>query len=732
MKTRRVISRIVLTFVVLVAAACANPPTSTPAATVQPTVIPTELPQPATTATPFIPSTAVPAIPPKLTAAPTVSAESATAKYRELAIASLAESKDGLALAYLDQALALRPDWMDGYLYRGIVLAAARQKDEAWLDFNKVITQQPERADAYYLRAWERSTFASQQESTRALVEARTDMSKTLELSPTLADARALQATLDFVDGAQLLQSDRAKATKQMLAAQSALKTIAETEPGAADAYLMTIDYLVPQVLATDKAALKAQLEEAHTRQQRSPDDYAAYFHGGVAHLASASGQYAPDLNKAMELGHARIKELAAADASPLEVSRLVSLRSLLMLPFLIMDRTGYNGFPESYAHDTNYPKYVEMIQTYGEQRALFLDLFCDRPLVYSVDVSPDGKTIATLSENDPTFLNLWDASTGKKLREIKLEDTGYLAPKGSIDFSPDGKKIVAAYHGPNVPLIDVATGKTILTLAHTDSITTSSPGPGGDVPFSLSGGDTKESSAAVVDIVRFSPDGSRIVTVDSNGTIHIWDATTGKKTRDLDPTSDNGAIVWTAAFSPDSQNVIGGGPKVQVWDATSGKRLWSLPGYEQSWESTMGKDSPLFPAPSDELAYYVSIPNLFDVSADGSLIALSGSDPRIIDARTGEVVQKLTGHRDGVRAVAFSPDDSRVATASWDGTARIWDVKTGKQQVLTGHIGSVASVAFSPDGRRLITGGSDGAVRVWDAETGQELWNGLTIPLLL
>ncbi len=53
----------------------------------------------------------------------------------------------------------------------------------------------------------------------------------------------------------------------------------------------------------------------------------------------------------------------------------------------------------------------------------------------------------------------------------------------------------------------------------------------------------------------------------------------------------------------------------------------------------------------------------------------------------------------------AFSPDGSRIATASDDATARIWDVATGKQIAVLQHKASVLTVAFSPDGSRVVTG---------------------------
>ena len=162
---------------------------------------------------------------------------------------------------------------------------------------------------------------------------------------------------------------------------------------------------------------------------------------------------------------------------------------------------------------------------------------------------------------------------------------------------------------------------------------------------------------------------------------------------------------------------------KVILWDPTTGKKLLTYAGHGSAVRSVAIARVGIWAASGGAAPDEVSMGRK------------AGTEPpvaRLWDTRTGEEKAVLRGHTGGVGCVAFSPNSLFVATASDDGTARVWGTNGEELRRFHGHRGPVLAVAWSADGRRLVTGGADTTVRVWDAETGKELaaYRGHTVPV--
>lgn len=117
----------------------------------------------------------------------------------------------------------------------------------------------------------------------------------------------------------------------------------------------------------------------------------------------------------------------------------------------------------------------------------------------------------------------------------------------------------------------------------------------------------------------------------------------------------------------------------------------------------------------SDALAFSPDNRYLASASADSTI--------RIWDAVYGNELRVLSGHAGGVRCVSFSADGQTLASGGVDGKVKLWDVASGKELAsFDGHKGRINTVVFSRDGKLLASGGIDNAIKVWDVATKSEV----------
>lgn len=197
---------------------------------------------------------------------------------------------------------------------------------------------------------------------------------------------------------------------------------------------------------------------------------------------------------------------------------------------------------------------------------------------------------------------------------------------------------------------------------------------------------------------VRFSPDGRWIASGAADGTIKIWDATTGMHMRTLE---GHLAGVSTIAWSPDSNAIASGSDDktIRLWHRATGK-----------------------PYPAPLLGHHNYVYSLA-FSPKGNMLASGSYDEAVFlwDLRARRQMRSLPAHSDPVGGVDFIRDGTLVCSCSTDGLIRVWDAATGQclQTIVHEDNAPVTTARFSPNGRYILAFTLDSCIRLWDYVSG-------------
>ena len=266
--------------------------------------------------------------------------------------------------------------------------------------------------------------------------------------------------------------------------------------------------------------------------------------------------------------------------------------------------------------------------------------------------------------------VDLWDVDTGNLIRTVHINPLSH-----KIALSPD-RQILAIGYSRTVELRDIGTGRVLQAFTLNNKL-------------SFFGG---------IHIVKFSPDGQRIVCGGVSDILTSWDVSTGDP---LHTFTGYMSRTLSLSFSPDGQKLASPSSdgNIRLWDVNTGHLTRVLENYTGSMD----------------IAF----------SPDGQILASAGAvgDIYFWDTETGQLSEVLRKHRSGVRSLAFSSDGQMLVSGDYSGAIGVWDVRTKTFRLgIVAYPGEIKSVALSPDGKTIasqMVPWEGDPIRLWNAATG-------------
>lgn len=282
-----------------------------------------------------------------------------------------------------------------------------------------------------------------------------------------------------------------------------------------------------------------------------------------------------------------------------------------------------------------------------------------------------------------------------------------------SAVFSPNGKRVATAGDEGILRLYDTATGNILKSVR------------------------TSSAKDMHVTQIAYSADGRMIATTGSDGKIRIWAAETLKPVRSWAAgTSYVSGIAWPRAGKYLATS--GYDNAARLWDPLKGKQVRRLTGLESdAYAVAMSRDGKLVAAGGPDgtcriwnagdgkLVRTLTPGQVMSIafSPNGKYIATDGKDFKyyLYELATGKLVlSQATDSGKAITGLAFSPDSSKLAIGDYANQAIVIDLTGELVNVFVGHTENVSSVEFSPDGKFLLTASFDSTAKLWDLASGE------------
>ena len=320
---------------------------------------------------------------------------------------------------------------------------------------------------------------------------------------------------------------------------------------------------------------------------------------------------------------------------------------------------------------------------------------------------SPDETTL--VSGGEDSSVKLWQRATGKPIRTFG-ERAGTVK---AMSLSSDSALALSGGADQTLRLWDLATGQLVRAFeGHTAAIKAVAFGKSADLLLSGSADHsvklwnaksgqllaTFQGHTSAVSTVAFA--GELIVAGGADGTVKVWDAK-GRLLRSID-TRDQALGVTSMAVSPDGSRVLTGNSEssVDIWQLSTGRRVRSVVKGD-------GRDPAII-----AVGFSPGGDQIFYASSEASIFLQS------ISSKRGRALQRVPSF-DLVTAV-LSRDGKYIVAASRDHTFYLLDVATGQlTRTFRGHSGAINAVAMSSGGKRILTAGDDASIRIWDVQSG-------------